>query len=293
MVLGSLFGVRLRVNPYFLLFLAAYAFLGLLRPVLILVAVVLGHELSHVLVARGYGLAVQEVELLPFGGVARLPTLEGADPFVETTVAMAGPLHNFFLTGLAILLRRWGFLQGELGTFFLEVNLGMACGNFLPALPLDGGRIYRLYLARTLGYRRAGERLVLSGRITAGVLAVGGAAGLVFGVASPTLLVLALFLFFSCRKEATAGMYRAMRDLVDKRRRFQEAGVAGVEHLLVREDLAAAQVLSRLLPGRHHLLWVVDRQLRPQGCLSEAQLLEAMAGEGGWRTVGEILGRHG
>ena len=72
MKLGTIYGIRLIINDYFLLLLLGYALLGVLGQVLIIFGLVLYHETAHVLAARRYGIKVREVELLPFGGVARL-----------------------------------------------------------------------------------------------------------------------------------------------------------------------------------------------------------------------------
>ena len=96
MKLGTIYGIRLIINDYFLLLLLGYALLGVLGQVLIIFGLVLYHETAHVLAARRYGIKVREVELLPFGGVARLEQMLEAKPSVEIRVALAGPLSNFF-----------------------------------------------------------------------------------------------------------------------------------------------------------------------------------------------------
>ena len=63
-------GTRVRVNGFFLLLLFALAWAERLAEGLTVFAVVLLHELGHVAAAKGYGVDVEEVELLPFGGVA-------------------------------------------------------------------------------------------------------------------------------------------------------------------------------------------------------------------------------
>lgn len=65
---GTYFGIPLKVNPFFFLFLAGAYLYGRLPEALILFAIVLWHESAHVLMAKWYKLEVIDIELLPFGG---------------------------------------------------------------------------------------------------------------------------------------------------------------------------------------------------------------------------------
>lgn len=91
MKLGKIFGVSLRLNKFFLALLFLYITFGVLPKGLIAFGTVLLHEMAHVIVARSYGMKVREVELLPFGGVARIEGNMELDPHIETYIALAGP----------------------------------------------------------------------------------------------------------------------------------------------------------------------------------------------------------
>ena len=112
-------GIRFLLNPYFLILLAAASYTGHLLPTLLVFSFVMLHELGHVLMAQSFGLRVQEVELLPFGGVARIDGLLEADPFVEILVALAGPVTSLLLAGLAYYL----LLIDALPRMWLELSL--------------------------------------------------------------------------------------------------------------------------------------------------------------------------
>jgi len=130
----------------------------LLLWIVALFASVTFHELSHCAVARHLGLKVEGIVLLPVGGVSQISGLPGP-PDVELKVAGAGPLSSiglaaiFALFGLVSGVRLWPptLFAGSWLSRLAWLNLLLAAFNLLPALPMDGGRVFRAILARRRG----------------------------------------------------------------------------------------------------------------------------------------------
>jgi Zn-dependent protease/CBS domain-containing protein len=202
-------GIDVRVHATFLLIVAAGAarwawsgwtgaLFGVALTVAFFTCVVL-HELGHSLVAKGFGISVRSIVLLPIGGVAtmgqRPPT-----PLKEFLVSVAGPFVNV-LIGLALFLAAPGLpaewwkvdehTAPSLPTFWallLAGNAMLALFNLLPAFPMDGGRVFRAFLSSLTSLERATSAAVAVGFTFAAALF---AAGLVFRL--PTLPFLAIF----------------------------------------------------------------------------------------------------
>jgi len=173
--IGRLLGFPLEVNLTFLVMLAVFALW--LGPVAGLLAIVISfgsvllHELGHAVVARHLGVPVAGIELHFFGGAAKMmgqPRTAGD----EIAIAAAGPAVSFALGGLFMLLTAaTGAWPLALVTW---VNLIIGAFNLIPALPMDGGRIFRALLQRRLGFLRATEVSIMVARVLAGALAVYG-----------------------------------------------------------------------------------------------------------------------
>lgn len=145
---------------------------------------VLMHELSHCFVARRLGLTVRDVTLLPIGGVS---AIEGMDvsPSVEAKVAIAGPAASLAIGGILVGL---GYLAGgaisanslsvDVSTLsgwlisFGLLNLVLAAFNLIPALPMDGGRVFRSLLER-FGNRVRATAIASSVAAAIGIAMVG------------------------------------------------------------------------------------------------------------------------
>jgi Zn-dependent protease len=128
----------------------------------ILFGSVLLHELGHALVAQRYGIRIASIVLHLLGGMA-LMTRPPEKPRQEVAIAAAGPLVSFLIGGS---LFAFGHLVGvhfsefhfeqpygfsDLLMFAAYTNLAMGIFNLVPALPMDGGRIFRAALAEWIG----------------------------------------------------------------------------------------------------------------------------------------------
>src|SRR5690625_429567 len=111
MNLGTYRGVRVKVNYFFLILIIILVLLERLPETLMLFGIVIVHELSHVIVARRLGLRVVEVELIPFGGVARVKNPLELNPAVERAVAIAGPLANLILLGAGLVFLSYNVMS--------------------------------------------------------------------------------------------------------------------------------------------------------------------------------------
>ena len=138
------------------------------------------HELGHSLTARRFGVSVNEILLLPIGGVARLSS-EPRRPAQQLWIALAGPFVNALIAlCLWLVLAQlriavdltdldepaapsWVSLLRDL----FWGNAVLALFNMLPALPMDGGRVLRALLSLALGRSRATRVAAAVGQVIA------------------------------------------------------------------------------------------------------------------------------
>ncbi|NLJ80152.1 MAG: CBS domain-containing protein [Firmicutes bacterium] len=290
MQIGTYFGIPLKVNPFFLLLLAAALALGLLPQALLLFAVVFWHETFHVILAKLYKLDVLEVELLPFGGVARLDALLQMNPEAEWVIAVIGPLSNLLLISLGFLIQPRLNLPPPWFDFFIEVNWGMAFFNLLPALPLDGGRVLRSILVRRHGFKRATDLAARIGQGLSAVLVLWGGLGFYRGWANSLIFTLAgILLFSAARKEQKTSSYVFMRYLTAKKQELRLKRVLSAEHLVATKETSLGEILRHFQPPRYHFVWVIDLDGKITGFLSELDLISALLEQGLSVKVGDLV----
>ncbi|NMP21233.1 site-2 protease family protein [Sulfobacillus harzensis] len=280
---------QVRINPLFLGVLVLYGAAGHGRTMIIAFLAVTLHELTHAVVADLYGLDIERIEIWPFGGMARIPGLDTQDPYVETMVAVAGPLANFFWAAFAWAFQRALPMNPEYVTQFIEANLAIGAINLLPVAPLDGGRLARLYLSRQMGYQESERRVREGGLWLARLLFAAALAMLAGGQLQLGLGIFAAFLYWGAYRTPHHAPYLIIRDLGQRILGFQRRPVWTVEDLAVRGDVALGDVIRVMRPLKYHRVVVLDADMRRMGILYEEALLSGMERFGPELPIAELL----
>ena len=221
---GRIFGIKLRIHLTFFLLLLFVFFSdmnkGLERAVVSVLfvcaifACVVIHELSHSLVARRFGREPKSITLLPIGGVAAIDMMP-TNPSQEIAISIVGPATNIVI---AILLALFGgssmaaalnksanLTASQLFIANLIIaNIVLAVFNLIPALPMDGGRVFRSILALKFGFLRATLWAVTIGKVIALLFIVLGF------FYNPWLALIGLFIFSGANSEKQQAIYLTM-----------------------------------------------------------------------------------
>ena len=170
-----------------------------------LFACVVLHEFGHIFTARKYGFKTREIMLLPIGGVARMERMPGRST-QELWVALAGPAVNVVIAAILFLwmqltagvvdLSQMSITSGSFLERLMIVNLSLVGINMIPALPMDGGRILCVLLAKRLDYTQATQIAAWLGQGLALLL------GFIGIFANPFLLFIAVFVWIGATQES-------------------------------------------------------------------------------------------
>lgn len=299
--LGRVGNVTFAVHGAFLLLLGWELLTGLLESpadqrgwkalqeglyVLAVFALLLLHELGHLLAASWCGIVTRSITLLPLGGIARLDRMP-ANVRQEVIVALAGPLVNLLLAaGLLVgvvlahpdfTLRRLSLVSGDFLTRLFWINVALAGGNLLPVLPLDGGRVLRAVLARKEDSVQATQSVAAAGQ---GLALLAGFFGLWSGNA--LLLFLALCIWIGAGQEASQSQQSLpLATLLVRQAMIREFRTLGPEDTL-------AVAIGHVLAGFPHD-FPVEENGRLRGMVLRSDLLTALARQGEHVRVADIM----
>ena len=218
---------------------------GLVASLLFFVSILL-HELGHSLVAIRSGIGIRSITLFIFGGVARLDR-DPPDGWTELRMAAAGPAVSVVLAGLflgASTLVRPGGTAWAVARYLALINLVVAIFNLVPAFPLDGGRLLRGFLWKSMGKARATRVAARAGTLFAYFLIASGVVSMLRGegISGMWYVLIGWFL-----KDASAGAYQSAR--VDEALRGVTAADA-----MVKDVATLPAEISLAEAGHDHFL---------------------------------------
>ena len=256
--------------------------------VVLLYLSVLVHELSHSLVARGFGLPVRRILLYPLGGYSEIEQ-EPPTPGKEFLVSAAGPAMSLALAGIGIGVNVLFDLRGiprVLIDRLILANLVVGLFNLLPGLPLDGGRVLRAGLWKLTG--KNGYSTVLAawaGRIIALALvavAIAGRGG-PYGIDGDGLWLVAIGAFMWI----SAG--QALRSAkVQERLPALQARALARRAIPIPSNLPLAEAIRRADLAQARALVVVDHDAKPIAIVNEGAVIATPEQRRPWIDAGSL-----
>jgi Zn-dependent protease len=307
--IGSLFGIDIRIDSSWIIIFTfvtwvlassyfpnrfggwpqwQYWVIGVVTSLLFF-ASVLGHEITHSLVAMGQGEEVRSITLFILGGVAELKG-EPESPSKEFSMALVGPLSSMiislFFWAISLLVRDFSQPLWALTRYLALINLIIGIFNLIPGFPMDGGRVLRAIIWKITGNLRNSTRIAsVTGQTIAFLFIVFG----IFLIFSKALFngVWMVFIGWFIHSAAARGYKQVvMKDMLKD---IRAKDLMNREFEAVSPDLPLQELIEEhILKKRQRAFLVFDQgQLDGIICLDDVKAVPKEK----WTTtrVGEIM----
>jgi Zn-dependent protease/CBS domain-containing protein len=302
-VVGRPFGIPVYVSPYWFVIAGVFVIIyandlngrlnGAVRYyvaiafVLLLYISVLLHELSHSVVARGYGLPVRRILLYPLGGFSEIER-EAPTPGKEFAVAAAGPALSLVLGAAG-----WGLTQvfangasGSICAQLMYANIIVGLFNLLPGLPLDGGRMLRAVVWKVT--KKPGSATIAAawvGRALAiALLVIPFFSGKLAGgdmVSSLWVVAIAAFIWIGAGQSIRATKFRERLPALQARRLARRA-------ISVPAGTPLAEAIRQADESKARAVVVVDHDNKPIAIVNEAAVMATPPQRRPWIDAGSM-----
>jgi stage IV sporulation protein FB len=282
----SIFGIRVSIHPLFWIVILAAAVTGQFTELITLFALVIMHELGHVFTAISLGWRVSSMELLPFGGVAKVDESGTTTAKEEILVALAGPFVNVVMMAVGLILLWTGLWEASWAEFFIRGNLFIACFNLLPIWPLDGGKVLQALLSMILPFRKSVK------------YCIGWSCALSFALICSSfflpyqwnLVLICTYLIIENRLTWKRVQYQFIRFLLAKREqnKLQRLHMPSV-HFNVNRGEKIGEVVKLLKKGYYHHFSITDHQKSIVYSVSEEVVLSAYFNQHPQFTMSDLI----
>jgi Zn-dependent protease len=305
-VLARPFGIPVYISPYWFVIAGVFIFIdaknlaatmhGSTRFVVaaafvvLLYLSVLVHELSHSVVARGFGLPVRRILLWPLGGFSEIER-EPQTPGREFLISAAGPALSLALAAVGYGLTHVvaaGTIAGTLVAQLMWANLIVGAFNLLPGLPLDGGRMLRAVIWKV-------TRRPATSTIAAAWVGRALAIGLFVLVIAPPVesriggdmfsviwvAVIAFFMWTGAGQAIKATRFRERLPALQARRLARKA-------VSVVSDTPLAEAIRRADENQARAVVVVDHDDKPIAILNETAVMATPPQRRPWIDAGSL-----
>lgn len=268
-------GRKIKVNLFLAISAAYWALFGDFSLVLYYIPALLLHESAHVIVTKAFGMDIDSIEILPFGANAKVASFTAPGMAKEICCAVSGPAANLAAAAAVYFINRY-VAPMALADGFIRANLAIAAINMLPALPLDGGRIIKSILSKTLNPKTATRICAFSG-IVFGIIILVGAMLLWMAYSfNQTMFMMGIFLIYAASKELKSAPFQLMRDSNNKKEKMKNNKALLSRGLVVNKNSSILSVMEEMEAGRYNIVYILDDSFNIIGTLSETNVLNAM-----------------
>lgn len=262
--------------------MAAGAITGHFWEIAIAFFIVLVHECGHGFAAYKFGWHIEQIQLLPFGGVAKVEHASDRPMREEWLVILAGPLQHLWLPLVSFSLSLTPFWSAENQQLFLNYNAMIFFFNLFPIWPLDGGKLLQLILLKIYPFKKACEMALT---LSIAMLILLTVIMVTFFPFTLNFLLIGLFLAAAIYKEWKARSFVFIRFLLACWKKPVQSKKR--KKIIVPASMPVAAVFSRFYKDVQHQIIVkgIERSFVDQSALIAA----FFSGECKGKTIGEFL----
>lgn len=154
--------MKIEINLKIIFVFLLFAFLKNIDTYIIFLIFIIIHELSHLIVAFFMGAIPNKISINPFGVSLELLSYGNNNFFSNMIFFIIGPLSNLIIFLVFIFFN----INTLHSIKIIYVNIAIFCFNILPIMPLDGGRVLKEIIKKTLGNEKANKYTLFIGKVT-------------------------------------------------------------------------------------------------------------------------------
>ena len=233
------------------------------------------HEVTHILIALKYGCKFYNISFHIFGLNAELSDINILKDKEKIFIYSSGAVFNI---AVAVFLY---FLSFKYSNSFIEtsinLNIGLAVFNLLPAYPLDGSRILEIILSKKILFKKAQRIISIISFIIAGLCIVIGVYIYIFlHSLNFSMLIGAIIIIYITRMEESTSMYITMGNIVKKRKKILKDNYIENKIISVYYKQGLDNVLALVDRNKFNTFYILDDDMKLIHVLHEDELIEAL-----------------
>ncbi len=276
-----IFKINTRIDFFLILILFLGIIAGQFQQILAIILSITVHEAAHIIIADSLGLKIDEIQLMPFGGKIKIDLIEEARIESRLLTTLAGPMANFLTSLLLFIAVKGNIISIKIGLILIDYQLKFGFLNLLPALPLDGGRVFSLWLMQHTSFIESIRIASRVGKVIGLILISAGIYDFILLRKGLFLfLVMGVFLFLQSSREEREAPLTFMKLVSGKKGIFLKKGFLPVEHIMALQDVTVKKILHLFMPQKYYIVCVVDKQMRVIKCLTETEIFDKIICKG-------------
>lgn len=248
------------------------------------------HEITHILVALKFGCKFYNIEFHIFGMKAELIDIDSLKENQKIIVYLSGALLNIVLAIFFYIINikyDSSFIETS-----MNLNIGLAVFNLLPAYPLDGSRILEVILSKKMLFKKAQKIIsIVSFSIAALFIIISAIIYIFLHSLNLSMIIGAIIIIYITRMEEHTTMYITMSNVVKKRNKLLKNKYIENKSISVYYKQGLVNVLALVDRNKFNIFYILDDDMKLIYILNEDELIDALKVYGNM-TLEEYIKRN-
>ena len=230
------------------------------------------HEITHILVALKFGCKFYNIEFHIFGMKAELIDIDSLRENQKIIVYLSGALLNIVLAIFFYIINikyNSSFIETS-----MNLNIGLAVFNLLPAYPLDGSRILEVILSKRMLFKKAQN--IVSFSIAALFIIIAVIIYIFLHSLNLSMIIGAIIIIYITRMEEHTTMYITMSNVVKKRHKLLKNKYIENKSISVYYKQGLVNVLALVDRNKFNTFYILDDDMKLIYILNEDELIDAL-----------------
>ena len=232
------------------------------------------HEIVHILIAKTFGVNLENIRIGVTGASAKLNSMEDVSDRIKLLIYLSGPLFNLLMAIVLMWIEITFGIRGLDSS--IKMNIGLGVFNLFPAYPLDGIRIYEILIGKKILYKKTKKICTNMSFIFVVILTVLFFSTVYIHKANFSLLLVAILITYTTFIEKEQSMYMLMGNLIKKRERLIKDSYIENKSISVYYKKNLVKILSLVDRNRFSSFFVLDEDLKLIGIVNENEIIEAL-----------------
>ncbi|MDB1947301.1 site-2 protease family protein [Clostridium tertium] len=233
------------------------------------------HEITHILVALKFGCKFYNIEFHIFGMKAELIDIDSLRENQKIIVYLSGALLNIVLAIFFYIINikyNSSFIETS-----MNLNIGLAVFNLLPAYPLDGSRILEVILSKKMLFKKAQKIIsIVSFSIAALFIIISAIIYIFLHSLNLSMIIGAIIIIYITRMEEHTTMYITMSNVVKKRNKLLKNKYIENKSISVYYKQGLVNVLALVDRNKFNIFYILDDDMKLIYILNEDELIDAL-----------------
>lgn len=233
------------------------------------------HEITHILVALKFGCKFYNIEFHIFGMKAELIDIDSLKENQKIIVYLSGALLNIVLAIFFYIINikyDSSFIETS-----MNLNIGLAVFNLLPAYPLDGSRILEVILSKKMLFKKAQKIIsIVSFSIAALFIIISAIIYIFLHSLNLSMIIGAIIIIYITRMEEHTTMYITMSNVVKKRNKLLKNKYIENKSISVYYKQGLVNVLALVDRNKFNTFYILDDDMKLIYILNEDELIDAL-----------------